>query len=219
MNSEITEEKIDNRNVLEKFIVKKYAELFKEAYYASIFERDIEMQSIVDMVVEDKTIINEMKRKISKLCLAYNQAGFNESFNGPLVMFINRNSVNYNKYINKNRISRIVDDLYLLRERFEGYEFNVKTVFDLSTYLIAPYNTKEREGIELYLPILLAMYSRRLNPNDYTNMYFIVMIIKNISDLAFFSPASLSKYPVLKKRRENMISFILKIYNIYNGKH
>ena len=134
-------------------------------------------------------------------------------------MFINRNSVNYNKYINKNRISRIVDDLYLLRERFEGYEFNVKTVFDLSTYLIAPYNTKEREGIELYLPILLAMYSRRLNPNDYTNMYFIVMIIKNISDLAFFSPASLSKYPVLKKRRENMISFILKIYNIYNGKH
>lgn len=179
-----------DKNIFTVPLGDKYAKKFYDVYNGTLETRDQLMKDLYDYSKND-TSISEKQRKIIAGCyIAYIEAIGKNNVSMPLILFVKNKKPNLTKCLDEKRIKRVIEDLYSFVEK-TGFEFQCYNLFDLLKHFLISFaeiqNHEDEEDptFELYVIIALSKFVRTLPYIAYPQMWFGLMMMKNISLLSF----------------------------------
>lgn len=183
-------EKKYTKNMFTSPLGDKYAKKFFNVYNASLNNRDELMRKIYEEGQNDNSLNEKQKKIITGCYIAYLSATGKKTVAFPLVLFIKNKKPNLTKYLNEKRIKRVIEDLYSFVEK-TGFDFECYLLMDYLTRFLHSFSKLHNHrdstdaSFELYLIIALSRFVRSLSPIAYQQMWFALMMLKNISLLSF----------------------------------
>lgn len=186
----LQEEKKYEKNMFTIPLGDRYAKKFYNVYNAKLEDRDRLMKELYEEGKNDESLNQNQKKIIYGCYIAYSEAIGKNNIAMPLVTYIKTKKPNLTKCLNEKRLKRIIEDLYTFSDK-TGFEFQYYNLFDLLKMFIRSFGKLENDednkdfSFELYLIIAISKYVRNLSVIAYPQMWFGLMLIKNISLLSF----------------------------------
>lgn len=191
----------------------KYTKKFFDVYNATLDTRDELMYNLYMESKTDTSLNDKQKDIISKCYVSYLFAIGKNNIALPLVMYVKNNKPNLTKCLTEKRLKRVIDDYYVFLEKV-GFEFECYYLFDfLKNFLksfgqLQNHRDKEDATFELYLIIALSKYIRTLSPFAYPQIWFALMLMKNISLLSYVNINLLDETVIIE------VNNLIKLINI-----
>lgn len=205
--------KIMNDKIAEKFNV-----IFKERDFK---ERDEMMEEMRKFITNAANKINGKtsgsNRFADELLLAYQAGSFEKNSLLMVMEILNRNTNFWKLYDNYERFKLCIDDLYSVINR-SGFYFD-GWIPDLVNATMTNFGLNEKidhNGINLgnvYL-IYLSLLAKYMNPFKYTTRWYILINMKTISILSYYTKKELELNPQVK----DMVAEFYKVLVLLNNR-
>ena len=178
------------KNIFTRPLGDKYAKKLYDVYNANLETRDSLMSALYNESKEDENLTPQQKRIIAGCYIGYETAIGRKNVAVPLVDFLMKSKPNLTKLLNPHRFKRVVADLYTFVEK-TGFEYDCYNLIDLLERFLKLFTKGENKETDneltfhLYLVIAISKYASVIPAFGYSNMWFILMLLKNISLLSY----------------------------------
>lgn len=212
---------INKFNVFDKILPKGYGQRIARITNAGITERFDCMASLVSYADQDDQLTDYAKKFVHLLEDAFADA---VCINGPSIRLMNliATEPNLGKIVeSKHRVSRMYDDLYMINHRLQLSTVRPEYLPTFCTSMTMCFGWKHMYYESLfsaqtghkyvtgrYFTALLAKFARSLHPSDYVNMWFVEMVMKNLSVCSLVKKDVIEANPQLMDYAKNFFEVL-----------
>jgi hypothetical protein len=210
------EKNLPKENMFNKPLGNKYAAKFSEIFKSSIQDRDQKMKELYENSKEDESLNEQQKKLITKCLLGYNFAVCEKNISFPLIDFINKKKPNLTKYSKNKRINRTIVDLddAVKRSGFDidTYTFLLKVRRFLKIYsFIGKDDENDLDESVCLFVTALSRLSRSLSVLDYSGIWYVIMLMKQIESLTFLNIRAMKENNNIIEQIKKMVGTIITI--------
>ena len=223
---ELEEHEMMNYGVKNMFVPifgKEVANKFVDIYNAKLEDRNELMSKtynyLKDKYENDSSKVNLIKY-LHSLMIAY-RLGALETLPTPLILEANKQH-NLTKITTKSvRLNRAVDDIYTITDR-SGFSFDCYLLPDMLKKFTVSHgyirrNTKLKDlgddyEMEMYFTALLSKYTKTIPYTGISQMWFVLILMKTISDLTYYPMTKLAENKDIRNKVSNLINTMNYIY-------
>lgn len=226
----------DKENLFKDILGPGYAARLAKVFTDGIVDRFMDMSIAVSYADQDEEINDDQRKLIHDLEDAFIDANCIEGPSKRLMDLIDNKKPNLRKMIKPVRMERVYSTLMLAPKRLkfittpkgEFYPVFFTTMAATYKWNKLPYDiaytktTEERHTTGKLLSALIARYANSLAPDDYVNMWFVVMFLKNLSVCSMPQEGLLDTNPEIGDYIQNLFKLVdhmleVCVPDLFNG--
>ena len=226
----------DKENIFKDILSPGYAARLSKIFTDGIVDRFMDMSIAVSYADQDEEINDDQRKLIHDLEDAFIDANCIDGPSKRLMDLIDNKKPNLKKMIKPVRLERVYDTLMLAPKRLKFYTTPKGEFYPVFFTTMAasykwhqlPYDlaytktTDERHITGKLLSALVAKYANSLSPDDYVNMWFVVMFLKNLSVCSMPQEGLLDTNPEIGDYIQNLFKLVdhmieVCVPDLFNG--